>query len=339
MKKIYLILLGIAISAFILNGQISLNYSTHRIIAGDSHDFKFANNTSEGVSGNNIIWDYSGLKYNGKTLTSHMLNPANIDKSNEIPQANTIIEEFGNYFYFNVENNIMEQYGAVSCNTITKYDKPFLKLKFPFTYGDKATGDYSGIQLSNNSQVPVKGTYEVESDGYGTLILPGNITIDNVLRVKQTRTIDYGNNSENLTETTYRWYSSNVRYPLLVIIKYKTSQKEYISQTAVYAHAGEQLKSATSIPPVNADLDLQVFPNPYNDKLTINYAIQKSGKVKIELYDNEGKLINTIVNIKKQDAGNYNLTLSAGKLGTKAGIYYVRATFNDNSIIKKIIKQ
>ena len=83
-------------------------------------------------------------------------------------------------------------------------------------------------------------------DAYGSLILPNNITVENVLRVKQSRTFDNGNGN-SLQEITYRWYSTDVRYPILVIIKYVTATSSNIAEVAMYAHAGDRNKSATTI--------------------------------------------------------------------------------------------
>jgi hypothetical protein len=267
-----------------------------------------------------------------------MLNPDSFQQSKEIPQANTIIEEFGNHFYFNVQNDIMEQYGTVSGNVITKYDQPFLKLKFPFTYGDRYTGNYSGVQETANSKVPVKGTYEVYGDAYGTLILPNSITIENVLRVKQTRTIDNGNGN-SLQEITYRWYSTNVRYPILVIIKYVTPTSTNIAEVAMYAHAGDKNKSATPINNVEAFSGLEVYPNPVENQLTVSFNIGSASKVSIRIIDETGRAVKVLMNSKKLDAGNYNYTFSADEKSIKPGLYYLQVVSGKDLYTKKIVKR
>ncbi|MCK7537571.1 MAG: hypothetical protein MZV63_44760 [Marinilabiliales bacterium] len=73
-----------------------------------------------------------------------MYDVAKTDNGLDIPEANTVLEEFGVKFFFKSNGNIMEQYGTVTANTITKYDKPFVKMVFPFDYGDVYSGDFSG---------------------------------------------------------------------------------------------------------------------------------------------------------------------------------------------------
>ncbi len=338
MKKIYLIILGVSLIGITIIGQTILTYSTHGLIPGTSHDFIFTNNKDEGPGGANVIWDFSDLTPSNKTLTSHMLKPVNLENSNEIIQANTVIEEFGNLFYFKVNTDIIEQYGTVSCNTVTIYDKPFVKLKFPFSYGDKVTGNYSGIQQSANTKVPVKGTYEISGDAFGTLILPGNITINDVLRVRQIRTIENDDKSI-ITEITYRWYIDNVRYPLFVIVKYLTPKESYTYQTAYYAHAGDRYKSATSITDLQSINEFSAYPSPYHEQLTISYEIEKDGNVQIDLFDISGRLAKTILNNTKQTAGYHYMPVTDNEIKLLPGVYYVRLSFDNITYMKKVIKQ
>jgi len=337
MKKIYLFIAALSLIGNSLQSQTVLTYNAQSVLAGTSHDFIFMENKEEGPAGANVTWDFSDLKPTEKTLTSHMLNSAALEKADEIKDANVAIEEFGNYFLFKVTENSIEQYGTVSCNTVIKYDQPFLKLKFPFAYGDIASGNYSGIQQSANSKVAVLGTYEIKADAYGTLILPGNISIKDVLRVKQTRTIE--DKSSKITEITYRWYTDNLRYPLLVVVKYVTSKETYVSQTAMYAHAGDRNKNATLINDLKNEGSFSVYPSPYNDNLTVDYTLAKASNVKIDMYDMSGKLAFVLLHRTMQDAGNHTILVSNEKYKIRPGIYYVQLSIENAVLMRKVVKQ
>ena len=337
MKNTYLFLVSLVICSINLNSQTILKYNTHGIVIGTSHDFIFTNNEDEGLSGANVIWDFSDLVPANKNLTSHMLNPSNLDNSVEIIQANAVIEEFGNHYYFKVTDKGLEQYGTVCCNTVTKFDVPFLKLKFPFAYGDKVSGNYSGTQQSQNAKIAVNGTYEVAGDAYGTLILPGNIAIENVLRVKQTRT--FNNECNGITEITYRWYTDDVRYPLLVVIKLVTPKESYVSQTAVYAHAGDRNKSATSISsPAEAVNFVKAFPVPFRNQLTISYSLANEENVWINICDLDGRFSQSVLNNSRQTAGYHENLLSNSDLKLMPGIYYIKLSIGNKIYMKKVIK-
>ncbi len=321
-----------------IQAQITLNYSTHSFRLGDSHDFIFMIETSEGASGENVNWDFTKLQPNNIKLTSKMLSPASFDSSSNVPQANLVLEEFGNHFYFKVSSTGMEQYGTMSGKVLTIYDQPILKLKYPFTYGDDVTGSYSGTQQVNNSNVKVSGTYEVTGDAYGTLLLPNNVVINNVLRVKQVHTLNI--NGTTLNEITYRWYSANVRYPILVIIKYITPEKSYIAETAMYAHVGEQnqTKAATDIASVQAISNVEAYPNPYEDNLTISYTLQNAGKVSVEIYDASGRLMKSVLKPTIQEKGFQSLVIDTKENGFTPGNYFVKIKMNDNVVTKEVIK-
>ncbi len=337
MKKILSVVWGATIMVTLLNGQIKLTYQSHGFRPGDSHPFIFMKNSDEGPSGANVIWDFSQLEKTNKTLTSHMMEPINTPQAQAISNANFVLEEFGNYFYFNSNSSIMEQYGTVSGNVVTLYDKPLLKLKFPLSYGKKITGFYSGVQKSPTSNIPIKGSYEIYADAYGTLILPNQITIENVLRVKQTRTIEYENGSA-ITEVTYRWYAADVRYPILVIIKYVTNQQSYVAETAMYANAGSHKKAATQISSIDNTSTFEVYPNPFETQLTINFSLNKSSKINVDLYDISGKHLKTIVKQVKYPQGGNSIILNASELNLQNGSYYLKISTENESITKKIMK-
>jgi hypothetical protein len=336
MKKIYLSFVALMTFALV-DGQVKLSSKTHGFRVGDSHDFIITKDANEGLAGENVIWDFSSLEKTDKTLTSHMISPEGLANSGIISNSNLVLEEYGNHFYFNASSDIMEQYGTVSGNTITTYDKPFVKLKFPFTYGNKVAGFYSGVQKTESSSTPISGTYEIFGDATGTLLLPNGITLDNVLRVKQTRTIEYTNGGK-INEVTYRWYAENVRYPVLVIIKYITSTSSSVAQTALYAHISNNKKSATEVEYVGSVSGFETYPNPCNEQITINYNLIKSNKVTIELYDASGKYSKTIVNNLKVSSGSQSMVIKTEENGILSGIYYLRLSAGGESFTQKIIK-
>lgn len=340
MKRIGLIIAGIIGNLMLLSGQITLTYKTHGFRPGDSHDFVFMTPAQEGLSGPNVIWDFSQLETTQRSLTSHMLDISNAPQNENVSNANFVLEEFGNYFYFNNTSGSMEQWATISGNNILRYDRPIVKLKFPMSYGYKLSGNFNGIQTCSAScSTPVSGTYEIHADAYGTLILPNDIVIDNVLRVKQTRTIQYGQGN-TITEVTYRWYSANVRYPVFVIIKYITPQQSYTSETAMYAHAGNHKKSATQVEQAaNAYSSFEVFPNPFDNQFTLRLKLSNATKLSIDLYDISGKLIYTFYKQHRFTAGEQDLILSTEKLQLQNAYYYLKINDGNQTWIQKIVKQ
>ncbi len=84
-------------------------------------------------------------------------------------------------------------------------------------------------------------------------------------------------------------------------------------------------------------LSLDVYPNPFNGKVTIEYALPISENIDIKIYSTDGKAIAEVVN-QKQVAGIHQLLLESDKYIMKGGIYFIQIIANDKVFSKKLIK-
>jgi hypothetical protein len=85
----------------------------------------------------------------------------------------------------------------------------------------------------------------------------------------------------------------------------------------------------------STDIKLSVFPNPFHDFTRIVFTVPQNGMVNIDLYDMEGRLVNTLIK-KHYSAGNHEIILSKDNLNN--GIYFCRISFNNlNKMIKVVI--
>jgi len=89
---------------------------------------------------------------------------------------------------------------------------------------------------------------------------------------------------------------------------------------------------------VNTDLyNLRIFPNPFQNKATLNFTLPQSARVKISLMDIAGRIIyfpadNTF------NPGPNQITINASEAGLSPGTYYLNIMINDLFITKKIIE-
>jgi len=86
--------------------------------------------------------------------------------------------------------------------------------------------------------------------------------------------------------------------------------------------------------PIDYQIKLANYPNPYNPETKIDYTIPKSGKVKLEVFNIQGSLIKVLVD-KTQNAGNYQVVFGGNNL--PSGIYLYRLTTERSSITKKMV--
>jgi ligand-binding sensor domain-containing protein len=86
------------------------------------------------------------------------------------------------------------------------------------------------------------------------------------------------------------------------------------------------------------EIDYQIkvvnYPNPFNPETKIEYTIPKSGKVKLEVFDNLGRLVKVLVE-KTQNAGKYQVLFGGDNI--PSGIYFYRLTTEQSSITRKMV--
>ncbi len=75
------------------------------------------------------------------------------------------------------------------------------------------------------------------------------------------------------------------------------------------------------------------YPNPFNPVTTISYSLGKPGRVKLQVFNGVGQLIQEVVNTE-QSAGTYSVQFDGMKLSS--GIYIYRLTVNGHSKIQKM---
>jgi hypothetical protein len=340
MKKIVFSVFIILVSTGFVFSQISLTSQNHSPVAGDNHHFIIANNVAPGEGGANMSWDFSALT-KSRELISHMRQSQDVEKANEIENATLVIQEWDNKFVFNVKENRVEQVGLVTCgNAVIKYDQPFVKMNFPMTYGDVREGEFGGVIENGTSSTIIKGYYKLEIDGYGKIKLPGDIEVDNVIRLRTTRSRTYGKCGQSTT-ITYRWYCEDVRYPLLTIIVHENGAEEKTIQTAYYADLKKDLDKAREEKALKSllaseEVQLTVFPNPYEDEFSVSYLLEESSNVTIQILNNTGGIVLT-KEMGTQDEGQYIYKVDSKTLGMKAGVYYVKLIVNDNVQTQKVV--
>ena len=78
----------------------------------------------------------------------------------------------------------------------------------------------------------------------------------------------------------------------------------------------------------------QNYPNPFNPETKIEYTINKSSDIRLDVYNVNGKLIKTLVK-QRQIPGNYFVTFSGENFSS--GIYYYVLVSDENIVSKKMV--
>lgn len=78
----------------------------------------------------------------------------------------------------------------------------------------------------------------------------------------------------------------------------------------------------------------QNYPNPFNGTTIIRFSVSKSDNLKLEIYDLQGRKIETLLN-RKLNSGTYEIQYNSKNLSS--GIYYYKITSGNISMTKKLV--
>jgi hypothetical protein len=341
MKKLLLVCIILSGIYCLAQSQTKLQYSIHAIHAGVDNPMSYCKYTDPGMPGSNQKWDFSNLIF----VTPFTGYVAKADFSTfkaSFPKANTVLTEFNSHFYMNVTETQTEQYGYISADGKTKisYSVPFVKMKYPFGYGDIYSGSISGTYSNAaNIEADLAGIYTVEADAYGTLVLPGNSVFNDVIRVKTIKeyTTKFPNADQSVEIVTYRWYNSIHRYPLLVLTEYitKAGQNKYTDYQAAYN--SNALKSSTSGSIHFENENINIFPNPVTSVMHLTFNTPVTGTAYFNVFDASGRKVSSFQNEIYYE-GIQEFDLSDNISGIKTGNYILRVNIGSLNFSKEFSK-
>ena len=95
-----------------------------------------------------------------------------------------------------------------------------------------------------------------------------------------------------------------------------------------------QLESTETSSAIGSFELLTTHPNPFNSQTTISYSVQTAGRVQLQLYDINGRLVSSIFNGYKE-VGVHTLLFSGDDL--VSGVYFVNLTARGKSANQKIV--
>ncbi len=323
-----------------LAAQPSLDYSNYVPSVGTSVTYYVIDSTySPGASGANVTWDFTNMKkYNNLTNTVYIVNPSQTPYASQFSgasYADTAQGQNTTYYSWNsfdVKNHGYVFKGIQSLgDVLIKFSNDQeIVMQFPFTYNTTFTDNFSGsVSSSQGLSGTVSGSVTVTGDGYGTLKLPYNVTLNNILRVKmqENATVTTLLGQFTLSGTTYLFYdtSNTNKLPILKFydLNLNGNQVKYVH--SIY-------DAPVSVKEYAQNNQFSIYPNPVSNVL--NISLSKPLKAVVEIMDVTGKTIHQEVMSSQSSFLQMNVA------GWPAGVYFISIS-DENGVrsVSRFIKE
>lgn len=326
MKKT-LLALSITVSSLCLNAQISLTYSNHAPLVGDSCLITVYDTTNllPINTGANQTWNFSNINLDSTgSYVLRFVAPVNP------PSAAYVNEDrpSGIKRYFKNSTTKLDMIGFTSPDISVSLTGDALYRTWPMSYNitisDTGIGTYS---TNPNSLIPSSGPITINTksivSGYGNLIAPNGANYTNVLQVLDTVTFTItANNSPyhltgvDVTLCSINYYISSVKHPIISFSAQYTLSYAFNVNTNTFDYYVIDTASVFEFnrtpPPSTAGVilnshnnELKIYPNPVSYLLNL----ETTDNLYVEIYALDGRLIEShsvqgILNINVADYTN-----------------------------------
>jgi trimeric autotransporter adhesin len=104
------------------------------------------------------------------------------------------------------------------------------------------------------------------------------------------------------------------------------------SKLAVWPHSPLSVESGEQV-----DFEITIFPNPFNQDVTVVYTLTQTEDVEVRLMDCSGRVISVLQSSSTQAAGTHEATFNRSSMGLSSGIYLVEILIGEERIVEKVI--
>jgi len=158
----------------------------------------------------------------------------------------------------------------------------------------------------------------------------GTTLTSSALAGTSTETVTYNTSTASATYYVQVYgYASAFNASLCYRLRVNTSATNFRAADGSEENSGD----VVSAEKVTGLEGLNLFPNPANNTLTINYFTPSMETTSIEIYDMMGQLVNTINANANQGFNSRELDLTS----MSNGVYFLKLTQNNNTLTKKFV--
>jgi hypothetical protein len=292
----------------------------------------------DAISGAGVTWDYSSLiGYTGETRDVQVVDATTTADAASYPtstKAYLVGTSIVTYFNSTASERTSQgfKFTEPSLGDVlaTFENDEQIMLTYPFALGNSVSDSYDG-SVTYNVGMPVTEALNGDAyawfDGEGTMLFPGAVTVNNVMRYKSVDTA-YSTapliGAVEIIREQYEYYDHASQNLPIFIHATITMQQPGGAPLGVTSMVLSKYPTTdfASITEANSEAFV-VYPNPAEDKIHINgnfntssnaVIFDQSGRVVLEFTPDSGKAIS----IAELENGMYTLSIEQdGKLFTK----------------------
>lgn len=153
--------------------------------------------------------------------------------------------------------------------------------------------------------------------------------------------INYANNTDTLTLDSNTLTKGS--HTLVAMVTDTTAAIKAATHSTTHLYSIQwtinKLITNTSINALQYKTMASVYPNPFQDNITISFTLEKKSNLRVDLLGINGSLIQTLVKQNNVSAGEYKKTANFSARNLPAGIYLIRYTIDGYSHTDRIIKE
>ena len=336
-------------------GQATINVSTNIPRSGDSYVLTQMEYFAQGDEGNDVVWDFSGLKsLDTRCRREYFLSRDSVLMCVDDECASS----------YELKGDTLLCLGYDTRLKHMSYTNPMTMITYPFRYGYNIMTPFHGIgDYCKSLIIKSDGTIIVDADAEGSIVWSDGDTLRNVLRVHTTRLTSLSMHALSDTlfqdtshmkqeiEDSYSWYVRGYRYPM-----YETSsvcfydnmtpvscvQKSFMYQPDEFAFNDEfkdsvncEILMADSVSRKMCEDIIHYTVERSCNTLIVNYSLDSEATINSLVCNSRG-ILYARKNVKKTQGNDYQMVFDITSL--PAGEYVLYINVNGKAYNEKFKK-
>lgn len=284
-------------------------------------------------TGTTCVWNFSNLTGTFPMVVDSFINPSAAIGATAYPAATFVQHRDLLYTFYKstTSPSQTELLGAYSPSLSLTFTNSAIIAGYPINYGYTVSDPVSGSFKYNANNGACNGNIAVSVPGTGTLIMPGNVTLPNVLCLRSVEILTlslgilpFG----TFNQTIYNFYMPGKKFPVLNInyTSYQLLTGGPTINNVVYG-SNNYFTVAGINESQQTKHNYEVFPNPFHDQLLIR-STNAADDNTYRFYDATGRLL---LETNKLDAGEIEPLVP--------GIYLFEIKTKSGAYRQKIIKE